>query len=86
MYINANSKSNSSSVANCLNKRRTLSTFSCAGNAVSAISLIWGLVDSKLGAKKSIFTKDALSPLGYKEKGISLCLLCDDDIVYTVYV
>lgn len=36
----------------------------------------------KLGAKKSIFTKDALSPLGYKEKGILLCLLCDDDIVY----
>ena len=36
----------------------------------------------KLGAKKSIFTKDALSPLGYKEKGIPLCLLCDDDIVY----
>ncbi len=35
-----------------------------------------------LGSIKSIFTKNALSPLGYKEKGIPLCLLCDDDIVY----
>lgn len=35
-----------------------------------------------LGAEKSIFTKSALSPSGYKEKGIPLCLLCDDDIIY----
>lgn len=36
----------------------------------------------KLGSEKSIFTREALSPAGYKEKGIPLCLLCDDDIIY----
>lgn len=36
----------------------------------------------KLGNEKSIFTKTALSKQGYKEKGIPLCLLCDDDITY----
>lgn len=35
----------------------------------------------KLGVKKSLFTKDALSPLGYEKKGVSLRLLCDDDII-----
>jgi len=34
----------------------------------------------KLGEEKSIFTRTALSPQGYKDKGIPLCLLCDDDI------
>ena len=37
---------------------------------------------NELGAEKSIFTRTALSPRGYKEKGIPLCLLCDDDIIY----
>ena len=34
-----------------------------------------------LGTERSIFTKTALSPEGYKEKGIPLRLLCDDDII-----
>ena len=35
----------------------------------------------KLGAEKSIFTKTALSPAGYVDRGSPLRLLCDDDIV-----
>ena len=35
----------------------------------------------KLDNEKSIFTKTALSPTGYQEKGIPLRLLCDDDII-----
>lgn len=35
----------------------------------------------KLGSERSIFTKTALSPTGYVDKGIPLRLLCDDDIV-----
>lgn len=36
---------------------------------------------TELGTERSIFTRTALSPEGYKEKGIPLRLLCDDDII-----
>lgn len=36
---------------------------------------------TQLGSERSIFTRTALSPEGYKEKGIPLRLLCDDDII-----
>lgn len=35
----------------------------------------------ELRDEKSIFTRTALSPDGYKDKGIPLRLLCDDDII-----
>lgn len=36
---------------------------------------------TQLGTEHSIFTRTALSPDGYVEKGIPLRLLCDDDII-----
>ncbi len=36
---------------------------------------------TQLGSERSIFTRTALSPTGYKGKGIPLRLLCDDDII-----
>ncbi len=36
---------------------------------------------TQLGTERSIFTRTALSPEGYIEKGIPLRLLCDDDII-----